>query len=185
MTIVTYPSDTAVWYDIVHEAEKSCTTMLQQELESYLVFLLIRYTRRADLAAQVMATAFLKGLHAPPMQRIEALRTVGDQCLLLSGLYPKVAQKRHVRIGYFVGLGRSAYSASSSIHNDLYAQLGAQFVAMMDILQSIRKTDSAYPDLMPLEAWELWSETGSRRAFEMMSQYTDATPVLIHESKKG
>lgn len=184
MTIVTHPGETALWYEMVHEAEKSCTTMLQEELESYLVFLLMRYIRRPDLASEVMATAFLKGMQASPYQRLEALRTVGDQCLLLSGLYPKVAQKRHVRIGYFVGLGQSAYSASSSIKDDIYERLGAQFVPLMDILQSIRRTSSDCPDLLPFEAWELWSETGSRRALAIIGQYTDAIPVLIQQPTK-
>ena len=183
MAIMTHPGDITIWYEIVHDAEKSCSVTLQQEVESYLVFLLIRYLRRPELVSSVMATCFLDALQAPLVARNEMLRAIGDQCLLLSGLYPDVAKKRRVRIGYFVGLGRSAYVASSAVTDDLYAQLGGLFVPLMDVLQSLRHSDSRFPDLLPMEAMELWSETGSRRALSILKQYTGALPLSLSEFK--
>lgn len=183
MTIMTHPGDTAIWYEIVHDAEKSCSVTLQQEVESYMVFLLMRYLRRPELVSRVMATCFLEALQAPMAARNEYLRTVGDQCLLLAGLYPGVAQKRRVRIGYFVGLGKSAYVASSASADDLYAQLGGQFVPLMDVLQSVRRSDPRFPDLLPIQAMELWSETGSQRALAILRQYTGAMPLTMLSTK--
>lgn len=38
MNILTNSTSTALWHDIVHEAETSCAVSLEEEIESYLVF---------------------------------------------------------------------------------------------------------------------------------------------------
>ena len=37
---------TALWHDIIHEAEEQCDIQLKEDVESYLVYLLIRYTEK-------------------------------------------------------------------------------------------------------------------------------------------
>ncbi|MDX1901201.1 MAG: hypothetical protein SFW66_04235 [Gammaproteobacteria bacterium] len=175
MAILTQSTGTALWLQVVHEAETTSAIALAPDLESYLVFLLMRYIKQPELLTRAVATAFLEGLHLTPHQRNAALQGVGDQCLLLSGLYPDIAKKRQVSIGYFVNLGRTAYHGISLHDKDLYALLGQHFVTLMDVLQSIRP-DSG---LLPLEAYELWSETGSQRAFALLRHYSDAIPFLI------
>src|SRR5262249_52839092 len=101
-----------------------------------------------------------------------SLQNVGDQCLLFVGLFPHAAEKKHVKINYFVDLGRSAYANISHTVNDLYWSLAIQFVALMDVLQSIRHT----PDLLPLEAFEQWSELDSQRALQILNEYTKGIP---------
>src|SRR5579872_6449634 len=103
----------ALWHDIIHEAENTCAISLKEELESYLVFLLMRYTNKPEAIRRVVAADFLEGLSFNPKQRALALQTVGDNCLIFSGLFPKIAQKRLVKISYFVKMGQSAYIAIS------------------------------------------------------------------------
>lgn len=177
MAIMTRSGDTALWFEIIHDAEAACSISLHEELESYLVFLLMRHLRRTDLAGQILAKAFLDAMQVSGCQRLSSLRTVGDQCLLFAGLYPAVASKRQVRMRYFVDLGQAAYSGGSCDANDLYAALCREFVPLMDVLQSVRRPGSRIPDLLPAEALELWSETGSRRALSQLRLYTKATPV--------
>jgi hypothetical protein len=55
--------------------------------------------------------------------------------------------------------------------------LSQQFVSIMDILQSIRLQTQNHPDLMPLEAYDLWNDAGSKRALKVLKQYSSATPV--------
>jgi len=177
MEILTRSGDMALWFDIVHDAEASCAISLQTEIESYLVFLLMRHLKRTDLASQILAKSFLEAMQASRHLRTETLRSVGDQCLLFAGLYPEVAKKRHVRPGYFVDLGQAAYSAGSLDGRDLYAALCREFVAMMDVLQSVRHPDGQIADLLPVDAFELWSDTGSKRALAQLRLYTNAIPV--------
>lgn len=182
MSIMTNVTSTALWQEIVYEAEQSCSVMLKEELESYLVFLLMRYINRPDVVKQIIASEFLQSLELSAIQREVALRDVGDKCLLFAGLFPNLAKKRLVRVSYFVKLGQAAYFRISKKSNDLYEDLSHQFVPLMDILQSIRQYTKKYPDLLPLEAYELWNDTGSQRALTVLKQYTqdsEAIPLTL------
>lgn len=156
-----------LWQDEVRLAEERCQVRLHRDLEDYLAQLLQRFAQRPDLAKSVIATEFLQALQEPTIARRFALAEVGDQCLLLSGLFPGVAEKRHVSVRYFVDLGRSAYAHISITTSDLYALLAQQFVMLMDILQSLNQQHI----LLPLEAYELWQELGSKRALKLLREY--------------
>jgi hypothetical protein len=162
-----------LWQDVVKQAENQCSVILKQELESYLISLLVRYTDKPELAKQIFATAFLNAMQAREHERKVSLQQVGDQCLLFAGLFPHAAEKRHVKISYFVDLGQAAYVNVSAKANDLYWSLAYQFVELMDVLQSVRHSH----DLLPIQAYEQWSEVGSQRALKMLQQYTTATPI--------
>lgn len=179
-SLVLQPTDTAQWHALVAEAQQACQHHLDEHLESYLVFMLIRFTERADLLARAMALEFLDAQADHGSQQPDRLRDVGDKCLLFSGLFPRLAEKRLVRVSYFVRLGRSAYhqlAARLDHRSDcLYAQLAEAFVPVMDVLQAMRGL-SGQPVLGPLAAAELWADTGSRGAYHALSQATTGTPV--------
>lgn len=182
MNIMTDSTSTALWHGIVHEAEETCSVLLKEEIESYLVFLLMRFTKKPEFIKQIIALDFLHGLNLTLHQREVALREVGDKCLLFAGLFPNIAKKRLVRTSYFVKMGQAAYTHISKKNNDLYDHLSHQFVPLMDILQSIRQYTKHSPDLLPLQAYELWNDTGSPRALAILKQYTtrkDAIPLFI------
>jgi hypothetical protein len=157
-----------LWQEVIKNAESRCAVTLKVELESYLISMLVRHTDKPHLSKQVFATAFLEALQLNEHQRHLSLQQVGDQCLLFAGLFPLAAEKRLVKISYFVNLGQSAYSAISQRTNDLFGSLAFQFVVLMDVLQSIRST----PDLLPLQAYEQWTEVGSQRALQILRKYT-------------
>ena len=145
MNILVNSTSVASWHEIIHEAEVSCATTLNEEVEAYLVFLLIRYLTKPEIVKQVIANEFLAGLQLTAAQRELALRGVGDKCLLFSGLFPKIAEKRLVKISYFVNMGQSAYGTLARTHHDLYASLAKQFVTLMDVLASVRRHTSDFP----------------------------------------
>lgn len=156
-----------VWQDAVKSAEQRCEVALHTEIESYLVSLLIRFAKRPDLARKVIATEFMQAMQENSWQRHQALAEVGDQCLLLSGLFPGVAEKRCVKVSYFVDLGRSAYAHLSIKATDLYGSLAIQFVMLMDVLQCLNQRHV----LLPLNAYELWQDIGSQRALKVLREY--------------
>lgn len=180
--LVLEPTSTAQWYALVNEAERARDCQLDETLESYLVFLLMRFARRPDIAARVMALDYMNGMVAARGQmQVEQLRDVGDHCLLYSGLYPRRAERRAVRLSYFVGLGRSSYhQVSNLVHHggaQVYERLADAFVTLMEVLHAMRALDGQRA-LDPLSAAELWEDTGSRGARQAVEQVTDATPVL-------
>ena len=168
MQLLTNANPLALWQDVIKQAENRCEVMLKQELEAYLATLLNRYTNQPELIKQTLAKGFLAAQQQTQHERQFSLQVVGDQCLLFAGLFPATAEKRLVSIGYFVEIGRSAYSSISSCANDLFQLLAMQFVVLMDVLQSIRE----YPDLLPLQAYDQWQEVGSLRALRILRSYS-------------
>jgi hypothetical protein len=168
MHILQSDSPLTLWQAIVKEAESSCSVKLNDELESYLISLLIRYVDQPELAHQLFAKRFLEAMHTAPHERAYMLKKVGDECLLYAGLFPKAADAKAIKLTYFVELGQSAYAAISSSMYDVYWALAYQFIRVMDVLQSIRSDH----DLLPLEAYEQWQELGSERALRMLESYS-------------
>lgn len=177
--LIVEPTAKAVWHRLIVEAEARSGCELDESKESYLVFLLMRYLQRPDLVRTVLAMRFLEALHAQGRKREEELQDVGDQCLIYAGLFPEQAQRRRVRLSYFVDLGRSAYHGlaeqSSRANAVLFGGLADAFVHLMDVLRATRDQEQQAL-LTALQAAEAWSETGSQLAFRELSRYTDAIP---------
>lgn len=178
--LVLEPTSTAQWKALVSEAAANCDCCLEEELESYLVFLLMRFTARPELANRVLALEYLQSMTATGSLQVEQLRDVGDQCLLYSGLYPHQASRRLVRVSYFVALGRSAYShlAERLRHTsaEIYTGLSDAFVGLMDVLNAMRECGSE-PAMDLVEAAELWQDTRSQRALKLIQEATDGELV--------
>ena len=165
-------SNLAQWHALVQEAEKESGCHLDEVMESYLVFTLMRFMKDQNLCTQAMALEYLQLQNLPNAVRTEQLRNIGDQCLLLSGLFPKRAEKRLVRVSYYVDMGRSAYQhlslGAQNATANLYKQLAEAFVMLMDLLQTIRRFSS--PVLQPMQSYELWSDTGSTALFHQLEE---------------
>lgn len=179
--LVIQPTSTAQWHALVSEAECSADCVLSEDLESYLVFLLMRFASNPHMLARVIALDYLNNTSTEKRTRHEKLRDVGDQCLLFSGLFPKQAERRMVKVSYFVDLGRSAYQQLSDTVSaqsaEIYANLSRDFVSLMDILQTMRELQGSRSVLTPLHAYELWNDTGSRHAYKIIRALTDACPI--------
>lgn len=185
--LVLEPTVTAQWHSLVSEAEERCAKRLDETLESYLVFLLMRFTGRPTLATTVMAREFLEGLTTPGRQGHERLRDVGDQCLLYSGLFPRRAERRLVRVSYYVDLGRAAYNhlAEDRVPGsaELYSRLAHSFVSLMEVLQAMSNLTGA-PTLDLLQAIELWHDTGSSQSLRHWRSPADSPVGNGHHRKK-
>jgi len=186
--IILDSSNTAQWQRLVHEAESLCDFHLDEALESYLVFLLMRFLNRSDFTSRIMAMDYLHSLVQTGQLQQESLRDVGDHCLLFSGLFPKIAERRRVKISYYVGIGKSAYShladtCKESLGN-FYHQLADAFVQLMDILQVIGNMRNNTEVLSPLEALELWGDTQSKQALRSIRSFSNGTPIINSPSTK-
>lgn len=182
-SLVVGPNTLSQWYDLIKEAGKASVIQLPEDVESYLIFLLIHFTNHPEIAKSVLGQEYLEGLERELKMRQMLLKEVGDQCLLMSGLFPSRAQRKRVKISYFVRLGQNAYTTLSQNARKeavfaLYGALSERFVAMMDVLQTMRELHEAHlPRLNPLEAYELWNDTHSVHARRTLELYTKAEPV--------
>ncbi|MBI5448444.1 MAG: hypothetical protein HY939_06965 [Gammaproteobacteria bacterium] len=176
MSLVVEPTSVAQWQSLILEAERACEVNLGVDTESYLVFLLMRFVGRPEMAASVLGLEFLESAHDLSHAREDKLRDVGDKCLLYSGLFPGRAERRRVNISYFVKLGQAAYCTLSDHSPRLaafYEVLCEKFVAMMEVLQTTRELKEDKSALSPLEAYSLWEDLRSQHALVDLKRYTD------------
>jgi hypothetical protein len=177
------------WYQLISEARKVGLIELEEDAESYLVFLLMRFMNNPEIARSILSTEYLEGLSSHLQLRQTLLQNVGDKCLVMAGLFPARARKKRVKISYFVRLGQSAYTVVSQISpkkgtSVLYNTLSHEFVPMMDVLQTTRELDEKkFSQLNPLEAYDLWSDTHSAHALKILEQYAN-TPLITHLNTK-
>lgn len=140
--LILHPTDTSQWHALVNEAQASTRLVLNENTESYLVFLLMRFSQTTRLMESVIALDFLNSMQKTGHRQIELLRDVGDKSLLLSGLFPGMANKHHVKLDYFTSMGRAAYLSVSELQErtvaEMYFQLSDQFITLQQILQAMR-----------------------------------------------
>ena len=148
--LILHPTDTSQWHALVNEAQALTHLVLNENTESYLVFLLMRFSQSTQLMESVIALDFLESMRVPGSRQVELLRDVGDKSLLFCGLFPGMADKRHVRLEYFSGMGQAAYLTVSELQDSesahLFFQLSEQFMTMQQILQAMRKSSSPFDD---------------------------------------
>lgn len=147
--LILQPNEMSQWYALVNEAQVATRVILNENTESYLVFLLMRFLHGPKLIESVVALDFLSAMHTNPHRQIELLIDVGDKSLLCCGLFPGLAKKRHVSLEYFVGIGQSAYLTVGELYEnktgDLYLQLGEQFLSLQKILCAMRNENNTTP----------------------------------------
>lgn len=162
--ILTDATRTALWHDLVRDAERRAKRPLAEDIQSYLVFTLMRLTSDAALGARILALDFLQSFGIHGQRRADELRDVGDRCLLLAGLYPEQAERRAVPLSYFCALGSSAYEALSEDlrtgARSLYEQLAKSFRALVRVLIEVRKLSGEWRGPSPLDQLALCEERG-------------------------
>lgn len=140
--LILHPTDISQWHALVNEAQAATRLILNENTESYLVFLLMRFSQGPKLVESIVALDFLESMHRPRPLQMQFLRDVGDKSLLFCGLFPGIAERRHVSLNYFFDLGQAAYLTVGELEKkhsaDLYFQLSEQFATLQQILQAMR-----------------------------------------------
>lgn len=143
-----------LWQALVHDAGERAGCALDESRESYLVFVLLRHQRDGQLLGRTQALDWLHAQSLAGSPREEALRDVGDRCLLIAGLYPALAERRRVTVDYFTELGRGAYlsiaEAGRSAYAALFSQLAASYADLVCILRAVRVDARPLP-VMPMD----------------------------------
>ncbi|OGV34541.1 MAG: hypothetical protein A3E88_01930 [Legionellales bacterium RIFCSPHIGHO2_12_FULL_35_11] len=140
--LILHPTDISQWYALVNEAQAASQLALNENTESYLVFLLQRFSQNPQLTESVVAIDFLESMHLDGKKQVEKLKTVGDKSLLLSGLFPGIIDKRNLSIEYYTDMGKLAYLSASELQKnaaaDLYLELSQHFLNLQCVLQAMR-----------------------------------------------
>lgn len=135
--LILQPTTTAQWYSLINEAQVNIDTFLSEDIESYLVFLLMRFTGKPEMTHKVLAIDFLQSHHQAGSTRSTSLQEVADHCLLLTGLFPERAYKRRVKPSYYISLGQTAFLELAD-EDEYFAEHAHAFEDMISVLGSTR-----------------------------------------------
>ncbi len=143
----------ATWVDFVRNGEQKIGQDLTEEMESFLVFTLMRFMRRTDLFSVVLALEFLNASSEYTGHNKErVLSEVGDISLILAGLFPERTKRLNVSPSYFVEIGRMAFKDLATSferrkvesYANLYHNVCDGFPFMAKVLLSARGNKNAY-----------------------------------------
>lgn len=186
-SLIIEPTATAQWQSLVKEAWDITGEKADEEMEHYLVLLLMRFCDNSTVGTRALGLDYLESQEKEGESKQILLRDVGDKCLLISGLFPGRAERLRVNMSYYVKLGKGAYYVLSTLHKNLlsrmFCRLSEDFVSLMDVLSAARSM-AGNAGLTPLQAVEMWSETQSREARRALAHYTDSIPVSYSTIKK-
>jgi len=140
--LVIFPSELAQWHALISEAQIDGGIQLDEALESYLVFLLMRFVNKPQFMAGIRAIELMSAWQITGQISHDQLQEVGDKCLLQVGLFPRYTDGRQMTNDYFITLGQAAYSSLSSVcvgsSVDLFKELAKEFSQLIKILQTAR-----------------------------------------------
>lgn len=174
------PTQQAFWHRLIREAETRSRCALDEQGESYLVFLLMRYLKRPDLVRSVLALQFFRAAAASGRQREIDMQDLGDKCLLYAGLFPGQASRRRVKLSYFVDMGQAAYGTvaegAAEGAASLYRSLAETFLSLASVLRAVRPDDPMGEDRY-WQALKLWNDHTQRRTREALDRDSEAIPA--------
>lgn len=160
-SLIDESTQTALWHRLIDEAQHRAECQLEEMLESYLVFVLMRHVDDRELGHRLMALEYLLRQQDVGTGRRDGLRDVGDQCLLIAGLFPERARRRRVPVRYFIDLGSTAYQDLSDAMRagiaELYGRLAEGFEDLVRVLLAARAAER-----MPVMA-EDWARDPASR----------------------
>jgi len=166
--LVMHTTETACWHALVNQAQAAAGCTLDEELERYLVLLLLRFSARGETK-----------LPTPAAVQEHRLQSLGDECLIYAGLFADQAATQELPLSYFVDTGRNAYGSLATFGGgDLFSRLSDRFVGMMDVLQRLRELGDSDYCLDAMSAYDLWQMTGSRNAWRVLTETTGGIPVV-------
>jgi hypothetical protein len=176
-------AEVAGWRALLTEAQHVARVYLAPAVEDYLLRLLYQAVGQPGGSIEDDAQAFVERLAQRRQTAAHELLAVGDESLIYAGLFPEQVIRKGIPITYFVQVGVNAYREFAAMQSAapagiLYATLANQFVALLDVLHTLRELQQDTPCIDALNAYQLWREVGSTHAWQVLRQFTSASPSL-------
>jgi hypothetical protein len=188
MTIQPVASLKEFFRDALHDALSHQHVAVEDQTEHYVVNLLTLFsdpdalyerqpneTSRARLKPLVVMLG--EALEAPtPEARCRGLQRLGDVSLFIAGFFSAGFARKLVDVDYHIAMGGRAYGtlaescppARGRTLRQVFAELAAKFVPVVDALNEISESSYQHSDRDRLRLYELWVKTGSERSRRLL-----------------
>ena len=168
------------WHQLIQEACEYAGIELDPEIQSYLLLTLMRYIHDDQLAENAITMKLNNKEFRSREERLEDLKSTAEHCLILAGLFPSHIDRQFLRISHYIQLGTESYRELSTMVYDndkmIYKKLSTDFIKLVDVLYTIRIFNGS-PKLPLLQAIELWSDTGSKTAYQALTLNRQSIPL--------
>src|SRR5688572_5135180 len=174
--------------DALHDALSHQQVAVEGETEHYVVNMLTLFADADALYERVpgsrdrarlkpLALMLGEALEAPTQEaRLRGLQRLGDVSLFLSGFFAAGFARKLVDIDYHIAMGGRAYGTLAETcpptrgrtMRQVFAELAAKFVPMVDALNEISESSYQHSDQDRLRLYELWLKTGSERSRQQL-----------------
>lgn len=129
------------FHEVVSEALRNQGVEASAHAEFYLVNLLAEYSH-APLCDQPLSLLLAEAREAPPAERIQKLRTIGDHSLYVTGFFAESLSAKAIDSEYYIAMGGSAYASLSRTCNtrpwpEVYDELARRFAQLVDVLAEV------------------------------------------------
>ena len=143
MNIIYEKTALGAFYKLVQEGQDKIGVSLEQDLEAFLVFALLRNMDQIYLKDVNFALEILDAIQTTHINQLEVIL---DKSLIIGGLYPKRVSKLGVSPNYIYGVGMMAcdhlvayYKKIRSGYADIYNKIKRRFEILIVLLQSLRR----------------------------------------------
>ena len=189
MTIQPVASLKEFFRDALHDALSHQHVAVEDQTEHYVVNLLTLfsnpdalYERHPEETAprsglKPLVVMLGEALEAPTHEaRCRDLQRLGDVSLFIAGFFSAGFARKLVDIDYHIAMGGRAYGTLAEscpqprgrTLRQVFAELAAKFVPVVDALNEISESSYQHSDRDRLRLYELWVKTGSERSRRLL-----------------
>lgn len=172
--------------DSVDAAMAANRVAVERHTAHYIVNLLALFARsevfhaedHAGRGRRPLALMLADILEMPPGEERNALlRHLGDVALFVAGFLGDSLDRSPAGVGYYVRMGGGAYrslaaslpeTARGRAYAPVFSELGEKFPDLVDVLTEVRHAAGSARDEDVLRLYDLWLQTGSRRARRLL-----------------
>jgi hypothetical protein len=188
MTIQTVANLKEFFRDALQDALSHQQVAVEGETEHYVVNMLTLFADADALYERTpgssgrtrlkpLAIMLGEALEAPSQEaRFRGLQRLGDVSLFISGFFAAGFARKLVDIDYHIAMGGRAYGTLAEscpatrgrTMRQVFAELAAKFVPMVDALNEISESSYQHTAQDRLRLYELWVKTGSERSRQLL-----------------
>jgi hypothetical protein len=153
-------------------------TLLSRNIESERFFCMGPDGKPADT---LLTDLYIQYLQAKTEEQKIILQRLGDICLMISGYFAESVRKKVVDLGFYFGMGGSAYRSLSTLveenePRETFDELSIKFESFSNVLGEMSERSGIQSNKDVLRLYERWITTGSDRLKNILTEKGIATP---------
>lgn len=140
-----FSNDAATWHQLIQESKERHQLSCDPQIDHYLALMLEACNQNKLPLNRNIAQHFLLAAQTEGRVGIRRLQSVGDQCLLIAGMFPHLIERKQVNARYIDDIGRIAYhsiavnpgTTKQQLDPELFNQLSYHFKELTQLLSGI------------------------------------------------